>query len=132
MNKIQGTNLLLGRQTESGFSSFAFAKGCEISQKSDTIEVCSPDSPRAKEYIPGRTSWTATCECLYSSDESVIESLYASGEIFSVVCRQRDNQGYRYEGKAFISSLRLNGRLHEMATYTIMLQGTGDLRYISG
>ena len=129
MSKIQGTNLIMGHITESGMQAFAYARSCDINQTADKIETCSPTSARAKEYLPGRTSWIMSCECLLAKDESVIEEMFRTGETFPVRCRNRDNSGYEYRGMAFISSLRASGRLHEMATYSITLQGTGELEY---
>ena len=122
--------MLLGKESEEGgLELFSYARSCEIDEKSDVVEVASPTSARAREYIAGRTSWTMRCECLLAKDESVVEGLFRSGEAFWVQCRHRDNTGCRYRGKAFITSLRTTGRLHDMATYSIGLQGTGELEY---
>lgn len=129
--KIQGTNLLLSWEDAYGNTDvFSYGRSCEVSQKSDSIEVASPASARAKTFLPGRTSWNITCECLLSSDESRIEAIYRSGEEISVRCWQKGAiGGYYYKGRAFISTLRTTGRLHDMAAYTIGLQGTGELEY---
>lgn len=130
MSKIQGSHLLLGRVADNGiFSSFAYSKSCEITQQRDTIEVSSPTSGLWREYRAGRCSRSITCECLLASDETEIESLFRDGTPILVSCRNRDNTGYEYRGRAIITHLHLAGRLHEMASYSITLQGTGAMAY---
>ncbi|MCM1372948.1 MAG: phage tail protein [Bacteroides sp.] len=131
MEKLQGTHLILGYQDEEGeFHAFAYARSCEIKQKSDTVEVASPSSGRWKEFIFGRCEWTATCECLLSDDESETERRFREGLPVTVCLRTRGKSGDMYKGEAIITSLSLSGRLHEMAGYTIGLKGTGELEYV--
>lgn len=128
--KIQGTNLLMGRETSGSFAAFGYSRSCEISEQRDTIETASPTSAQWKDYKSARCSWTMTCECLLSDNETVLETAFRQGIPILVTCRPRGESGYRYRGYAIITSLRASGRIHEMATYSIGLQGTGELEYM--
>lgn len=128
--KIQGTNLLMGTESYGTFSAFAYARSCEVDEQRDTIEIASPTSAQWKEYLAARCSWKMACECLLSDNEAVLEAAFRNGTPVLVTCRHRNNIGYRYRGYAIITSLRVSGRLHEMATFSIGLQGTGALEYI--
>lgn len=132
MSKIQGTNLILGHHDgNDAFKAFAYARGCEIDLQADMIEIASPSSDMWKEFIAGRCEWSMTCECLLAKDESEIEGIFRAREPIKVSCRLRDGSGYRHTGNAIINSLKLSGRLHEMASYTIGLKGTGPLDYVA-
>lgn len=128
--KILGSNLILGTETGGTFSPVAYSRSCEINEDRDTIETASPHSGQWREHRAGRCGWTMTCECLLSDNESALETAFRIGAPIPVTCRARDGS-FRYSGNAIITSLRISGRLHEMATYSISLQGTGELTYIS-
>jgi TP901-1 family phage major tail protein len=131
MSKILGTNLLLGHLIDGAFSAFAYSKACTIDEQADTIEISSPTSGKWQEFLTSRFSWSMSCECLLSSDNSTIEDAFRKGEPIEVSCRNRDTAGKEYRGRAIITNLRATGRIHEMSTYSITLKGTGKLDYQS-
>lgn len=120
---------MLGRMTEEGFRAFAFARSCEIQQQRETIETSSPTSGTWKSYLAGRCDRTITCECLLSSDEEEIEGIFRRGETITLSCRQRDNSGYEHRGDAIITELQISGRIHEMASFSVTMRGTGVWEY---
>ena len=118
--------MILGHFSDGVFTAFAFSKQCDVDQKTDVIEVSSPTSGRAKEYITGRREWSMSCQCLLSNDVSTTEALYREGRPIEVSCRASGNE---YRGTAIITALKTTGVIHSMATYAITLQGTGELAY---
>lgn len=142
--KIQGSRLLLGwidypwneenEDYDEVFRVFGFAKSCELSQSRETKEIANPTDGQWKKYIAGRCDWSCSCECLLSSDSSAVEEIFRSGQPVEILLRGRYIADWRfigsYRGEAIITSLKITGRIHEMATYSISLKGTGELIYL--
>jgi len=128
MSKVQGKNITCGYTPSGGsFTAFAYARTASISMQTEMNEVSSPSTGTSKAYIPGRSSWSMSCGCLLSSDESTIMGIYNRKESISVAWG--DPQGNKFTGTAYIKSLKATGNIHEMATFDIELQGTGALSY---
>lgn len=129
MSKIHGSNLILGGVKDGTFAALAYAKSCEIEQQRETREVSSPTSGKWREYLAGRCDRSIRCECLLSDSAEELEQAFRSGEPMMLSCRQRDNSGYEYRGEAIITSLKIIGRIHEMASFSVTMRGTGEWEY---
>ena len=127
MGKILGSDLLLGwKPAEGEYRVFGCSKSCEVSEERDTVEVSSPASGIWRGYVAGRCGWSCSCECLMSDDSDGLEEAFRLGKPVEVSMKRRNGQ-VRYSGHAIITSLKSTGRLHEMATYSVRLKGTGEL-----
>ena len=129
MGKILGSNLILGTVENGVHKAVAYSKPCTVEEKREMTEVSSPTSGRWKEYVPGRVERRVTCECLLSDDISTLESAFMAGTPLTVSIRQRSGAGKGWRGQVLITSLRIAGRLHEMASLSVEMTGCGEWRY---
>lgn len=129
MNKVIGTNIrCLTTDPDGTFKQIAFARSAIISMSRDMKEVASSTSGIYKEYRPLRIQWSASIDGLLSDEQEELYSLFEAGKPLDI--SWNDNRlapHFIYSGKAYIKSLVLTGNLHEMATFSVELQGTGTL-----
>lgn len=131
MNKVIGTNIkCLTTDPDGTFEQIAFARSAIISMSRDMKEVASSTSGIYKEYRPLRIQWSASIDGLLSDEQAKLYSLFETGKALDISW-QDGNQNtainFFYRGKAYIKSLVLTGNIHEMATFSVELQGTGTL-----
>lgn len=131
MKKIIGTNIKCFTKDPDGtFMQIAFARRATISISREMIEVASSTSGIYKEYLPLRIKWSVSIDGLLSDKQEELYSLFEAGKALDILW-QDDNQNltinFVYRGKAYIKSLVLTGNIHEMATFSVELQGTGTL-----
>lgn len=131
MNKVLGTNIkCLTTDPDGTFKHIAFARSAIISMSRDMKEVASSTSGIYKEYRPLRIQWSASIDGLLSDEQEELYSLFEAGKPLDISW-QDGNQNtaihFFYRGKAYIKSLVLTGNIHEMATFSVELQGTGTL-----
>lgn len=131
MNKVIGTNIkCLTTDPNGTFKQIAFARSAIISMSRDMKEVASSTSGIYKEYLPLRIKWSASIDGLLSDEQEELYSLFEAGKALDISW-QDGNQNtpinFFYNGKAYIKSLVLTGNIHEMATFSVELQGTGTL-----
>lgn len=131
MKKVIGTNIkCLTTDPDGTFKQIAFARSAIISMSRDMKEVASSTSGIYKEYRPLRIQWSASIDGLLSDEQEELYSLFEAGKPLDISW-QDGNQNtainFFYRGKAYIKSLVLTGNIHEMATFSVELQGTGTL-----
>ena len=131
MKKVIGTNIkCLTTDPDGTFKHIAFARSAIISMSRDMKEVASSTSGIYKEYRPLRIQWSASIEGLLSDEQAELYSVFEAGKAIDISW-QDGNQNtainFFYIGKAYIKSLVLTGNIHEMATFSVELQGTGTL-----
>ena len=100
----------------------------------DAIDCTNKDSLGRKEFIAGATSWTLDCEAYISGDggtnasADVQDAMYTKDKVF---VKFQDASGQasskKYEGRGYITSMSQTGTIGEFATYSISIQGTGEL-----
>ena len=131
MKKVIGTNIkCLTKDPNGTFKHIAFARSAIISMSRDMKEIASSTSGIYKEYRPLRIQWSASIDGLLSDEQAKLYSLFETGKALDISW-QDGNQNtpinFFYRGKAYIKSLVLTGNIHEMATFSVELQGTGTL-----
>ena len=134
MKKIQGTHIHLGYMGGNTFTPFSFARQASIKMSRKMIQVASPHTGDSEEYIPGRKSWKMDCGCLLSSDVTTVYNAYKHGTKLNVYFRDETpdyspEPKHAFNGFAYIDSLKQQGNIHDMASFSISLQGTGKLEY---
>ena len=80
-----------------------------------------------ENYLSGTRNWTVQCNGAYVTDD---EALVALEEAFSTgadVDVTLDSGTVKYEGKAFITSFPIGAQYNKDVTYTLHLQGKGEL-----
>lgn len=129
MKKVIGTNIkCLTTDPDGTFKHIAFARSAIISMSRDMKEVASSTSGIYKEYRPLRIQWSASIDGLLSDEQEELYSLFEAGKALDISWNDsRLAPHFIYSGKAYIKSLVLTGNIHEMATFSVELQGTGTL-----
>lgn len=104
----------------------AASKSCDIQITTDMNEVSSVFSGAAKEFLPGRYSWQITCDALiYNHDVADFINICRTKKLTTVglsVVDALDLHGYCY-----VQSFSANGAVGSMASYKLVLMGTGPL-----
>ena len=105
-----------------------------LSVNQETIDVTNKDSSGRKQFINGVKSWTLDCEAFStSSGETVsgdtsIAALEAGTKIY---VQFRDGSGQasakKYTGYGYITSIGVGANVGEFSTYSVEVQGTGQL-----
>ena len=157
MSKIQkGKNLMV----KVGGVVYGFATSCDLSLDTDTKEVTTGSYKHSnakgqwKEFETDKSGWTANTDYLATvdlKDALVFAKLQIEGEpvtisfesvlVDSTKVTDSDKAGdtgtikvgtdrLGFEGKAIINSFKLSAQNDSDATYSISLQGTGELKII--
>lgn len=136
MKTVIGThiNVFYKPENESMYRSFAFARQAAINMKRKMIPISTPETGVSEEYIPGIMSWDMSVGCLLSDDESMVQEIFRNGtKIHAVWCDQTadfsSTQKNGYMGDAFIESLKAQGNIHSMASFSVVLRGSGNIYY---
>lgn len=120
---IHGEDCFLSYKSESGWVTFGGEKSCTVEADTEMIEVCSPTSGNAREYIPGKSGWRMYFNGLLLKNTDLF-SLQRKREPINV---RFNYGGKQMEGYGYISSVRGSSALHEMAQASMTITGTGDL-----
>lgn len=146
-----GRNLVLfTKETdEDDYEVAGFATDNTVDVQMDMVECTSPSSARAKEFRPGRYSWTMGATRVYTNipmsfsanhedDATVreIDWLKVGQKIYVGFSGKRPvwdtqyngNWWKKYWGMAYVKSVRIAAPVNGVATFTVELQGTGELQ----
>ena len=121
---------MLGRQLILAFGRSVVASSvtCEVDMQTDTIEVASPTSGVFRDYIPSLCDWSI-------STSGLIKSASQQYDLFEL-WRNRAKLRVNYydtemrmvrSGYAIITNLRESAPNRSIPTYSISLQGCGEL-----
>lgn len=124
---------MLGRQLLLAFGGAVVASSvsCEVEMQTDTIEVSSPTSGVFRDYIPSLCGWSI-------STSGLIRSASQQHDLFEL-WRKREKIRINYyddelrmirSGYAIITNLRESATNRSIPTYSIALQGCGELKTI--
>ena len=121
---------MLGRQLILAFGGTVVASSvtCEVDMQTDTIEVASPTSGVFRDYIPSLCGWSI-------STSGLIKTTQQQYDLFEL-WRNRTKLRVNYydtemhmvrSGYAIITNLRESAPNRSIPTYSISLQGCGEL-----
>ena len=121
---------MLGRQLILAFGGAVVASSvtCEVDMQTDTIEVASPNSGVFRDYIPSLCGWSI-------STSGLIKTTQQQHDLFEL-WRNRAKLRVNYydtemrmvrSGYAIITNLRESAPNRSIPTYSISLQGCGEL-----
>ncbi len=124
---------MLGRQLILAFGGAVVASSvtCELEMQTDTIEVASPTSGVFRDYIPSLCGWSI-------STSGLIKTTQQQYDLFGL-WRNRTKLRVNYydtemrmvrSGYAIITNLRESAPNRSIPTYSISLQGCGELATI--
>ena len=122
---MKGNDLLIYTNVSGTQRAIGGAKSCDIQHDCEAIEVSSPNSSQSKEFIPGRKTWQITVSGLLST----MKNLLQVGRVVSVSVRTSRSLVSLdvLTGTAIITHMQETGTRGSLATYSMTLQGTGDL-----
>ncbi|WP_321425014.1 phage tail tube protein [uncultured Bacteroides sp.] len=131
---IKGNSLLLYANS----NPVAFAKSCDLSISSDSIDCTNKFSGNFKTAIPGQISYTVSSDFLltYASGDTSFDTLLAvqlsGGTIPFTIGTTTDSVTFamttgKYSGTAIIKSISLKAEENGICSCSLSLDGTGAL-----
>ena len=130
MSKLNGTLIVLSNAT----GVLVGQTDATLNSSADMLDSTTKNSTaKAKEFIPGETSWTMSVSGLYDPAANsklgvsdMITDLKA-GTSWTAKWGQTTTGDNYWSGTAYISGVTINGPKNDLASYTLELQGTAVL-----
>ena len=105
----------------------AACQNVEIQEQTDTIEVASPTSGKAKDFITGRSSWGFTTSYLVVETDTPLKNIKAmSGKTVTITAET--SQDDRLQGTAICTSVTVSLNQGALVKGSFSFQGTGALQ----
>ena len=134
---VNGTDLVLYVGNTNAVA-VAFATSCTLEVSMDEIDITNKSSGGWKQIQGGLRSWSVSAEALYQNEAESSKKAFvdfwglvdtrASVDIeFAVVGASSADGNKYYSGKAFVTSLSVNGGTEDQSTFSVTLTGTGEL-----
>lgn len=127
---MRGVDILVEVESEEEgqFVTVGGQRGATLNETVETVDVTSKDSGGAYEYDYGFFGWTISADGLYVKNDEGYELLKQAMRQKKKVKVQIKEEGTATEtGEALVISRDLEGPYDGEVTYTIELQGTGNL-----
>ena len=128
MGKIIGKYITLAI----GTSVIGYSKSCWMEADVEIQEVSNPSSGRARKFIAGRYGWKMGAGGLCDDGLNNVKTQLASlteGTTVTVTFGKAGTSvtAVEWTGTAIVSHIRMDAGTTDRATYTVDLQGTGEL-----
>jgi len=129
---LAGKDLILSIWDHAANEVLAIAgqQGLTINRDKDTIEVSAKDSGSWKQFIVGSKEWSIDNDGVYvPTDESHkrLSAMFTGDEPILVKVTNQKTETDLFAGMAVLTSYPLDAPHDDAVTYTIALQGTGEL-----
>ena len=118
---ILGKNIFIYQGSTGTTPIIAAAKTCSISYQTDLIEIASPSTAEAREYVAGRDDWSIS-----------LNHLVTAGAPFAGLLKVRHKYtisvvvgGQRRTGTVICQQADLNGAVGSLAEGSVKFKGTG-------
>ena len=110
----------------------AACKSCDIIEDCDAIEVASPTSGTARDYIAGRTGWKITVNYLVAESTTAFKSKMKAGtscviKIGKATSGTRTLSSDKLQGNALITEARLSSSRGKLCQGSWTFLGCGEL-----
>ena len=109
-----------------------------LSINQETIDTTNKESGGRKEFINGVKSWTLSCEAFTTSSGETVSgdtSINALDAGTKIYVQFSDGSGQanakKYTGYGYVTSIAVGANVGEFSTYTMEIQGTGQLTQAS-
>jgi TP901-1 family phage major tail protein len=123
-NKIAGIDVLV----KIGTSPIGGQTGASLSRSADTIETTDKSATgKFRSYIAGFKEWSVDCDAfvvLNDTAQDAIETAFNDGSEVTVELIVGDS---KYSGNALVTDLSMEFSMDDAVTYSLSLQGTGEL-----
>ena len=124
----RGLNVLISVKEGSQYKALAGQRGATLNRSTDTLDVSNKVTEGWKEFITGSKEWSMECDGILMADDTAfakLEEYFLNGQ--EVEVKIGDNTGWGYEGKAIITDFPIEAPYDDALSYTVTLQGTGEL-----
>ena len=117
----------------------AYAKSCTLTVNMATRDTTSYESSAWETAMEGNRSWSVQADGLYAWEtagggsiknaDHLFKSFIKNRNLVTITFGSRENESgdVRYDGKAWITSLTMTGATEDSATYSVTLEGYGEL-----
>ena len=116
-------------------TAIAGATSATINFAMDSIDCTNKDSSGRKEFIAGASSWTLDCEAFASGDGSTNSNADIMSALDKIYVKFRDasaqGSSKMYTGRGYITACNQTASVGEFSTYSLTIQGTGQLTQAS-
>ena len=102
-------------------------QGCSLNMETETSETTTKDSGVWSESEATGLSWSIDCDGLVVVGDEGLEALEEAWENLQQVDVKYGSSTKYKTGKAIITSLSANSASKEKTTYSVSLQGVGEL-----
>ena len=134
---FNGTDLVLKVQAVNGAADefkLMHSTSCSLSVNADTIDVSTKDSQGFRDLIGGQKSFSLSADGLMDfvstgtstdTDELFTNMMNRTSVTFTFALDVQ--AGYKYTGSGFITSLEISGGMEDAPTYSVSIEGTGEI-----
>lgn len=134
---FNGTDLVLKVQAVNGAADefkLMHSTSCSLSVNADTIDVSTKDSAGFRALIGGQKSFSLSADGLMDfvsttgstdTDELFTNMMNRTSVTFTFALDVQ--AGYKYTGSGFITSLEISGAMEDAPTYSVSIEGTGEI-----
>ena len=102
-------------------------QGCSINRETETSDTTTKDSGVWSESEAVGLSWSVDCDGLVVVDDEGLEALEEAWRTLAKVTVKYGSPSNYKTGQAIITSLSQNSPSKEKTTYSVSLQGVGEL-----
>jgi len=134
---FNGTDLILKVQATTGAATefkLMHSQNVSISYNVDTIDITNKDSGGNRTLLGGTKSFSLSADGLMdfvsAGTTTDVDELFTQArdrELVTFTFALATPAGYTYTGSGFITSLEISGGTEDAPTYSVSIEGSGDL-----
>ena len=110
-----------------GETFLAGQRGATLNRSAETIDITNKVSAGWKEMITSVKEWSVDCDGVFVAGDAALEQLETAFNSNTVVDVKITDGTWGYKGKAIITDFPIEAPYDDAATYSLTLQGTGEL-----
>ena len=114
-----------------GENFLAGQRGATLNRSAETIDITNKVSAGWKESITSVKEWSVDCDGVFVADDVALKALETAFNANTVVDVKISDGTWGYKGKAIITDFPIDAPYDDAATYSLTLQGTGELQSAS-
>lgn len=110
-----------------GENFLAGQRGATLNRSAETIDITNKVSAGWKEMMTSVKEWSIDCDGVFVADDVALKSLETAFNANTMVDVKISDGEWGYKGKAIITDFPIDAPYDDAATYSLTLQGTGEL-----
>lgn len=131
---VNGTAVALYKDISGTPTKIANLTSTDFELSKDTIDATNKDGGNYKEFLVGLSGWTMNAEGIFEEDGSatgvsakdLLDDIIAGAPI-TVVMTSLVSGDLKLSGSAIITSFAWNAPVNDVSTFSVSLQGSGEL-----